>query len=109
MAIVAAWTGLGVATAVGGWRVWCRAGAGPEMALWGWQVLAAALWTAAFFGLRSPLAGLVAMLPLLGLTAATVRAFLRIERVAAALVVPALLGSLYAAYLDLGFWWLNRG
>jgi benzodiazapine receptor len=47
----------------------------------------------------------VPMLVLIGLTA---RAFARIDRPAAWLLLPYLLWSSYATYLNAGFWWLNQ-
>ena len=53
--------------------------------------------------------GLAVMLPLLGAVLLTVRAFLRVNRTAALLLAPYAAWVSYAAYLNAGFWWLNRG
>ena len=76
--------------------------------LWGWQLLANALWTPAFFGLHSPAAGLAVILVLLGLVLLTLRDFARVNVPAAVLFAPYALWVTYAAYLNIGFWWLNR-
>ncbi len=110
------WTVLYVAMGVAAWRVW-RLGAGtPErrrgydaLLLWGWQLAINALWPAVFFGLHAPAAGLAVILALLALIGLTIRAFARIDRPAAALLVPYLAWCGYATYLNAGFWWLNRG
>ena len=103
------WTGLYVTIGVAGWLVWRRAGAAASLRLWGWQLLLNALWAPAFFGLRSTLAGLVVLVPLLGLVLLTVRAFARIDGRAAALLLPYAAWTGFAAYLNAGFCWLNRG
>ncbi len=66
-----------------------------------------ALWTPAFFGLRSTGLGLAVILPLPVLVALTAFRFARLSQVAAALLVPYLVWSLYAAYLTTGFFILN--
>ena len=108
------WTLLYAAMAVAAWMVWRQLDPVPArkyaaLRLWGWQLLLNALWTPAFFGLRSPALGLVVMLPLVALVALTTRAFARIDRVAGLLLLPYLAWVAYAAYLNAGLWWLNRG
>lgn len=105
------WTSLYVMMGTAAWLAW-RAPAAAEqrrgaLLLWGWQLLANALWTPAFFGLQRPLLGLVVLAALLPLIGLTMRAFLALDRRAALLMLPYLLWSLYATYLNLGFWWLN--
>lgn len=106
------WTTLYVMMGTAAWLVWRAAAATAEqrrgaLLLWGWQLLANALWTPAFFGLQSPRLGLAVLAALLPLIALTLQAFLRIDRRAGLLMLPYLLWSLYATYLNLGFWWLN--
>lgn len=81
----------------------------PRLALrlWGWQIALIAAWPPAFFGLRSPVAGLAVMLVLLGTASATAHAFWHRNRFAAALLLPSLLWLCYGAYLNAGFCWLN--
>lgn len=106
------WTTLYVLIGIAAWLAWRQPLADPErrgraLRLWGWQLLANALWTPAFFGLRSPALGLLVLAALLPLIALTLRAFLALDRRAALLMLPYLLWSLYATYLNAGFWWLN--
>jgi benzodiazapine receptor len=105
------WTALYVLIGVAGWLVWRRVGAAAilrrPLRLWGWQLLLNALWTPVFFGLRSPAAALVVMLGLLVLVWLTLRAFGRVNLMAAGLFAPYALWVTYAAYLNLGFWWMN--
>lgn len=107
------WTTLYVLIGVAAWLVWRRAAdigarAYRALRLWGWQLGIGALWTPAFFGLHSPALGLLVIVPLLAAIALTVRAFVRVERRAALLLVPYLAWVAYATYLNAGFWWLNR-
>lgn len=101
------WTTLYATMGVSGWLVWCRRGRGRALRLWGWQLAASALWAPAFFGLYSPRIAMAVILASLVLLGMTIRAFLRLDRGAAWLLLPCLGWSLYAAYLNAGFWWLN--
>ena len=101
------WTVLYVTIGVAGWLVWRRLGAGAPLRLWGWQLLANAMWVPAFFGLRSPLAGAVMATVQLVLIGLTVWRFLRVRRSAGLLLVPYAAWTLYAAYLAWGFWVVN--
>jgi translocator protein len=103
------WTTLYVMIGGAGWLVWRRHGAGPAIRLWGWQLAANAVWTPAFFGLHSPGLGLAVILVLLGLIGATIRRFWRDHRLAAALMMPYCAWTVFATYLNAGFWWLNGG
>ncbi|HVY16575.1 MAG TPA: TspO/MBR family protein [Rhodopila sp.] len=101
------WTGFYIAIGVAGWMVWQRNGASHPLRLWGWQLAANALWVPCFFGLRSPPLALVDLLLMLGLVVMTIRAFRRVRRVAAWLMVPYLLWGVFAFYLNAGFTVLN--
>lgn len=110
------WTALYVGMGSAAWQVWRhsanvaeRSQAYDALMVWGWQLAANALWPAVFFGLHAPGAALLVILGLLALIVATIRAFGRIDRLAATLMGPYLAWSLYATYLNAGFWWLNRG
>jgi benzodiazapine receptor len=102
------WTALHVMIGVAGWLVWRRLGAAPPLRLWGWQLAANALWAPAFFCLHSPALAMGVMIVLLGLIVLTIRAFRRIRRTAAILMLPYGAWCLYAAYLNAGFLLLNR-
>ena len=83
-------------------------GRGRPLRLWGWQVLAGALWTPAFFGLHSPaLAAASVALLLIPLILLTAHAFASLDRRAAWLLAPFLAWAVLALYLATGFWWLN--
>lgn len=101
------WTSLYLMMAAAAWLVWRRTGGGRALRLWGWQLLANALWTPAFFGLRLPGLALLVMGALVVLLGRTVRIFGRIVPLAALLLLPYCVWVLYATYLTAGFWWLN--
>jgi translocator protein len=90
-----------------GWLAWRRIGASAPLRLWGWQLLASALWVPALFGLHSTLAGLVVILALWPLLLLTLRAFLRIGALATALMLPYAAWIGFATYLVSGLCWLN--
>ena len=101
------WTTLYVMMGSAAWLAWRQPGYRPALRLWGWQLLANALWSPAFFGLHSPRLGLVVLAIMLPLIVRTIRALVPLDRRAALLMLPYLLWSLYATYLNIGFWWLN--
>ncbi|HEY1935619.1 MAG TPA: TspO/MBR family protein [Acetobacteraceae bacterium] len=101
------WGVLYVMLGVAGWLVWRRAGAGGALRLWGWQLAVNAMWTPAFFGLHKPVLALAVIAVLLALVALTIHRFARVQRLAAALMVPYFAWIGYAAWLNLAFWWLN--
>ncbi len=101
------WTVLHVSIGVAAWLVWRRAGHGRALRLWGWQLIANAAWTPAFFGARDPELALAVILVLLVLIGLTLRAFRRIRPSAALLMLPYLAWTCYATYLNVGFVILN--
>ena len=103
------WGLLYVLMGVSAWLVWRRVQAGPALRLWGWQLALNAAWTPVFFGLRQPLLALGVMLALIALIGLTLRRFAAIDRRAAWLLVPYLLWTGYALYLNAGICWLNQG
>jgi tryptophan-rich sensory protein len=103
------WTFLHVTIGVSAWLVWRRAGQGRALRLWGWQLLANAAWTPAFFGLHSPRLALGVIVVMLALIGLTIRSFARIRGDAALLMLPYLAWTCYATYLTVGFVVLNPG
>ena len=101
------WAALCLTMGVAAWLVWRRAGATRPLRLWGWQLAASALWGPAFFGLHNPPLALAVILVMLALIVATMHSFVRLNRIAVWLMLPYLLWSGFAAYLNAGFWWLN--
>jgi tryptophan-rich sensory protein len=72
------------------------------------QLILNAIWTPLFFGLRSPLAGLIDIILLLSVIDLTVMLFLRISKPAALLLVPYVLWVLFATILNASVYLLNR-
>ncbi len=104
------WGALYVLIGVAAWLVW-RARQGSRelrpLRLWGWQLLANATWSPAFFGLHSLALALAVILVLLLLIVATALSFRAVRRPAALLMLPYLAWVCYAAYLNAGFVILN--
>lgn len=107
------WTTLFVLLGVAVWLVWRRA-SGPRsrtarLALGVFAVHFAinVAWSAAFFGLQSLTLGLVVVAVLWVAVLVTMLAFARVDRRAAALLVPYLAWVTFASYLTYGYWALN--
>ena len=112
------WTTLFALMGVAVWLVWRRAGAaapeddvvrraGVAFAVFVVQFAFNVAWSAVFFGRQSLLGGLAVIAVLWLLIAATVRAFGRVDRRAAVLLLPYLAWVSFAAYLNYRFWTLN--
>jgi benzodiazapine receptor len=77
------------------------------LAIFGVQLVLNALWSFLFFGLRSPLAGLIGIFILGVAIILTVRSFLMVSRPAGLLLIPYFLWVSFATGLNLSIWWLN--
>jgi tryptophan-rich sensory protein len=71
------------------------------------QLIVNVLWSGAFFGLRSPLAGIIVIAALWALILLTIIKFWPISRAAALLLVPYILWVSFAAFLNFTIWRLN--
>jgi translocator protein len=71
------------------------------------QLVFNGLWTPAFFGLESPIAGIIVIVPLWGLILATIVLAWPFSRVASGLLLPYLLWVSFAAMLNFSIWMLN--
>lgn len=71
------------------------------------QLLLNIFWSVVFFGLRSPLAGLVVIGILIFAIALTISYFARISKVSSYLLWPYLLWVCFASYLNYQLWILN--
>jgi translocator protein len=104
LAFPIAWTILYSLMAVAFWRVLrAKPVVGPRgiaIALFLAQLVVNAGWSFAFFGLRSPVAGLVVIGGLLLLIAGTIRAFLPIDRAAGYALYPYIAWVAFAALLN---------
>jgi len=105
------WTLLYALQGVAAWLLW-RDGLSDRatrvaLGLFGLQFLLNLAWSPAFFGLRSPLLGLVVILPLLGAILATMAAAWRVDRRATLLLVPYVAWVGFATVLNYAIWSLN--
>ena len=106
------WTILYLLMGIALFLVW-RGGSGDErirrgMAIFGVQLALNVGWSIAFFGFRSPLAGLVVIAVLWAAILLTMLDFFRISRIAGILLVPYIAWVSYAAVLNLSLYRLNR-
>ena len=101
------WTVLYAMIAVAGWLAWRRAGFTYPLWLYTAQLVLNAIWTPLFFGAGQyglAFADIVVLWLLIG---ATIVAFWRVSRPAAALMVPYWLWVTYASALNLAIWQMN--
>jgi tryptophan-rich sensory protein len=71
------------------------------------QLVLNALWSFAFFGLRSPLLGLMEIIILWIAILATILSFMRVSRTSAYLLIPYILWVSFAAFVNFSIWSLN--
>lgn len=106
-----AWSTLYALMGIALYLVWSKGSQRPEvngaLAVFAVQLVINALWSMLFFGLRSPLAGLVGAVILWAAIVLTIKRFGPISRAAAWLLVPYLLWTSFAVYLNLSIWMLN--
>jgi len=72
------------------------------------QLILNVLWSAAFFGLRAPLLGLMDIILLWIAILLTIQNFLKVSKMAGLLLLPYLLWVSVAALLNFSLWFLNR-
>lgn len=103
------WTVLYVLMAVAAWLVWRTRPpvATSALAAYGIQLVLNALWTPLFFGLGWRGAAMVEIMILWTVLAATIALFWSRSRIAAALLVPYLVWTTFAACLNFSVWQLN--
>jgi tryptophan-rich sensory protein len=75
--------------------------------LFGVQLVLNAFWPFVFFGLKSPLAGLIAISILAAAILLTIQRFLGVSRTAGILLIPYFLWVSFASGLNLSIWYLN--
>ncbi len=106
-----AWTLLYAMMAYALWRILSlpkdRPGRSAAITLFFVQLALNGLWSFAFFGGQSPLAGLIVIAALIVAIVATIRAFRKLDRTAAFLLVPYLAWVAYAALLNGTIWRMN--
>ena len=78
------------------------------MSVYFYQLLANFLWTIVFFNFQWFLFAFFWLLLLWVLVAVMIKRFYNIRPIAAFMNIPYLIWLTFAAYLNLGVWWLNR-
>ncbi len=105
------WSILYIGIGVSLYLVWTRGERTPEwnrlMVVFAIQLVLNGLWTPAFFGLESPVAGLVVIIPMMISIAVTIWLARPFSGVAALLLVPYLLWVSFATLLNGAIWQLN--
>jgi tryptophan-rich sensory protein len=101
------WTVLYALMGIAAWRVWRKAGFGSALYLFLAQLALNALWSWLFFAWRLGAAAFAEVVVLWALIAATLAAFLRIDRLAGALLLPYLLWVSFACALTYAVWRAN--
>jgi tryptophan-rich sensory protein len=105
------WTTLYLMIAISGWRIWVKIGQErmrhPAMVWYFIQLALNLLWSIVFFGLQSPIAGLVDIILLLIAIFMTIKLFFPINKTAAILLVPYFIWVMYASTLNAGIVYLN--
>jgi benzodiazapine receptor len=91
------------------WRIGLdTANVGTGLTLFGIQLALNILWSVAFFGLRSPIAGLIVIIILWVFILLTIVQFSKLSELAALLLIPYIVWVSYAAVLNLSIFILNR-
>ncbi len=73
------------------------------------QLILNVLWSFAFFGLKSPLAGIIVICALWLMILVTIIMFFRVSNIAGLLLIPYILWVSYAAVLNAAIFSINRG
>jgi tryptophan-rich sensory protein len=106
------WIPLYTVIGIAAFIIWRRGAETPgrnrALIVFGIQLGLNALWTPVFFGLESPGGAALVIVALWSAIIVTIVFFWPLSRLAALLMVPYLLWVTYAAYLNIGIWWLNR-
>ncbi|MGQ9628148.1 MAG: TspO/MBR family protein [Anaerolineae bacterium] len=105
------WTTLFVLMGISAFLVW-RRGLDDRLVrialgIFGVQLILNILWSAMFFGLKSPLAGLIDISILWIVILLTIINFFKISQVAGFLLIPYILWVSFAAFLNFSLWRLN--
>lgn len=90
------------------WRKAREARVKTALFIFSLQLLFNALWSIAFFGLRSPAFGLIIILLLWITLLLTIILFARLSLMASILLWPYFLWLSFASWINFSLWWLNR-
>ena len=105
------WNILYFMMALSAWLVWRRTGnfdaAGMAFSFFGIQLFLNLGWSLVFFGLQKPLLAVFVIIALLLAIAGTIWSFWRFSKLAALLLAPYFIWTLFAAYLTIAITILN--
>ncbi|HVT23453.1 MAG TPA: TspO/MBR family protein [Rhizomicrobium sp.] len=103
------WTLLYILIAISGWMVWRKIGFSPDrpMAIYGLQLALNFAWSFIFFGAHLVGLAVVNVLLLWLVIVWNIAMFWRVDRVAAALLLPYLAWVSFASALNVAVWQLN--
>jgi benzodiazapine receptor len=105
------WISLYFLMGLSGYLVWRKGlgenGVGKAMAFYVVQLILNPVWSFAFFGLHSPLSGLVVIIVLWFMIVLTIFYFSKVSRAAAVLLVPYILWVSFATVLNFSIFVLN--
>ncbi|MCH7398836.1 tryptophan-rich sensory protein [Belliella sp. DSM 107340] len=104
-----AWTTLYVLMGISLYLIWTSNHPLKRTALklFGIQLFLNALWSPAFFGLESPILGLIVIIPLWGAILVCIKIFYPIHKWASFLLIPYILWVSFATVLNASIWYLN--
>lgn len=105
------WTLLYTSMGLAAWTVWLQRAlrnAAPAISMFAVQLVLNVAWSGIFFGLRSPGAGLLAILALWCAIAATIVSFHRVVALAGWMLTPYLAWVSFALALNFEIWRLNK-
>jgi translocator protein len=104
-----AWTTLYLLMGIALFLIWKSNHPMKKTALWlfGIQLFLNGIWSPAFFGLESPILGLVVIVPLWIMIVVCIKVFFPINKAASYLMVPYLLWVSFATALNAAIWYLN--
>ncbi|KQC12421.1 MAG: TspO protein [Methanosaeta sp. SDB] len=105
------WTALFTLMGISAYLVWREGPTDPgvktALAVFVLQLIVNVSWSAAFFGLQSPLAGLFVIAVLWALIALNIQMFRGISRTAGTLLLPYIIWVSFAVVLNFAIWRLN--
>jgi benzodiazapine receptor len=103
------WTSLFIMMGISLFLIWKKEDKKVKTALYIFaaQLVLNAFWSVAFFGLKSPLMGLIEIIILWIAILATILSFNKISRTASYLLIPYILWVSFAAILNFSIWKLN--
>ena len=106
-----AWATLYLLMGIAAFIIWRRGLSNPQVKralfLFVIQLVLNALWSVAFFGLESPLYGVIVIATLWVAILLTILKFFKVSSVAAVLLLPYILWVTFAAALNVSIWVLN--